>query len=159
MLLGLWLYFFKTSTSWDAAAQPVSGCGTCNRMNLFGHGARLHSEMEPGSIWKRSPIWKWSPPVWKWSPRLYLEIEPGPTQKRSTALFGILLGNGARLFIWKWSPAVWKWSRGKWSPAPPRNGARLYLELCLEMEPRLYLENAARLHLEMEPGSCRSLEL
>ena len=162
MLLGLWLYFFKTSTSWDAAAQPVSGCGTCNRMNLFGHGARLHSEMEPGSIWKRSPIWKWSPPVWKWSPRLYLEIEPGPTQKRSTALFGTLLGNGARLFIWKWSPAVWKWS--------PRlhfgNGARPHPEtehgsiwnVAWKWSPALF-GNAARLHLEMEPGSCRSLEL
>ena len=86
---------------------------------LFGNRARPHPETEHGSIWNFA---------WKWSPALYLEMEPGclemepgemepgPTQKRSTALFGTLLGNGARL----------------------------------------YLENAARLHLEMEPGSCRA---
>ena len=56
--------------------------------SLFGNGARLFGNGAPGSI---------------------LEMEPGPTQKRSTALFGTLLGNGARLYL--------------------ENAARLHLEM------------------------------
>ena len=69
--------------------------------SLFGNGARLFGNGAPGSI---------------------LEMEPGPTQKRSTALFGTLLGNGARLYlemrpgsIWKWNPAL----VGAWSSRRP----------------------------------------
>ena len=105
-------------------------------------------------------IWTWSPPPFGNGARLYLEkephleMEPACLEMEPTALFG----NRARPhpetehgsiwnFAWKWSPALYlEMEPGclemeppapfwKWSPAPPRNGARLYLELCLEMEP------------------------
>ena len=52
---------------------PCQVCGTCNRMNLFGHGARLHSEMEPGLNLEKEP---------------HLEMEPACLEMEPTALFG-----------------------------------------------------------------------